>query len=327
MHRPTYVLFAAILAACANCAEPPPAPSSGGAGEPAEAKLIPADPKRGFQFPYLLRLPPAGGPDALPFLLVEPNNSGHVSNDFQEHIDAALALAKQGLGGDVARRLGVAFFMPVFPRPPDLYTQSLDRKTLLTTDPQLKRLDLQLLAMISDARERLGQQGIRVNQRVFLTGFSASGVFVTRFAALHPDAVQALAAGGVNAFVILPLAQIDATPLRFPLGIADLPAILQRPSQIERWRGIPQLLFMGEEDKNDAVQFEDAYPAAERAIIYKYVGEKMLPDRWDKCQQLYREAGAAVAFTTYPRLNHGTTGRVHADIASFFRQNSTPVPP
>lgn len=222
-----------------------------------EESLIPASPKRGFHFPYLLLLPPVGVMDAPPFLLVEPNNSGHVSDDFQEHIGAAKASAKQGVGSDVARRLGVSFLMPVFPRSPKLYTHSLDRRTLLTIDPQLIRLDLQLLAIIADARERLGRLGIRVEQRVFLTGFSASGCFVTRFAALHPDTVEALAAGGVNGFVILPYAHIDTTPLPFPLGIADLAPLVERPFQRERWRRIPQFLFMGSDNTNDAVQFDD----------------------------------------------------------------------
>lgn len=145
---------------------------------------------------------------------------------------------------------------------------------------------------------------------------------MTRFAALHPDAVEPLAAGGVNGVVILPLHQIGSTPLRFPLGIADLASVAGQPFQFERWRSVPQFLFMGAEDTNDAVQFDDAYPAAERAIIYGHLGERMLPDRWNKCQELYRHAGAKATFTTYPQLSHGTSGRIHAEIANFLRQSS-----
>jgi hypothetical protein len=218
--------------------------------------------------------------------------------------------------------MGAPLLMPVFPRSPALYTHSLDRETLLTTDLSLHRVDLQLLAMIRDARQRLDQRGIGVHEKVFLTGFSASGVFVTRFNALHPDAVQAVAAGGINGFVILPLDRLGGTVLQFPLGVADLPLFTNKAFDADGWRRVPQFLFMGALDANDAVQNDDAYPEAQRAAIHELLGQKMLPDRWERCQQLYRDAGAAVTFRTYAGIGHGTNGRIHAEIASFFRQLS-----
>lgn len=280
--------------------------------------LVPAAPDRGFHFPYLLRVPAPGGARS-PFLLVEPNNSGHVATELSEHIAAALPLSRRGLGGDVARRLGAPFLMPVFPRSPDLYTHSLDRKTLLATEPALRRLDLQLLAMIRDARERLGAGGWSVRERVLLTGFSASAMFVTRFAALHPEAVEALAAGGVNGFVILPLARIGDTELPYPLGIADLAEVAQTPFDAAAWRRIPQFLFMGGRDSNDAVANDDAYPEAERAFVHRLLGARMMPDRWEALGRLYREPAPSVRFVTYPDMGHGTNGRMHAEIAAFLR--------
>ena len=307
----------ALLASCANAWSPQSAPAI---AEPAEATLIPAAPKKGFQFPYLLRLPPASKAGALPFMLVEPNNTGHPSADFDEHLRSAVALANDGVGSHVARILSIPLLIPVFPRLEELYTQSLSRQTLLTADPRLRRLDKQLLAMIADARHRLSEKGIRVNRRVLLTGFSASGMFVTRFAALHPSEVQALAAGGVNGFVILPTERLGTTLLPFPLGVADLSSVADSSFSAVEWRQVAQFIFMGAKDSNDAVKCDDAYPPDERTIIYEYLGETMLPDRWEKCQQLYREAGASVTFRTYAGLGHETDATVHAEIASFLRQ-------
>lgn len=310
------IALAALLLPLAGCAASHPKQTTSSTEAEPEPLLVPAAPDRGFEFPYLLRVPPAKRTPA-PLLLVEPNNSGHVSPDLAEHVNAALPLARRGMGGDVARRMGAPFLMPVFPRSETLYTHSLDRRTLLTDDPRLHRLDLQLLAMIRDARERLAAQGIQVRERVLLTGFSASAMFVTRFAALHPEAVEALAAGGINGFVILPLEKIGDTDLPFPLGIADLSQVNGAPFAAEQWRRIPQFLFMGGRDENDAVANDDAYPESERTIIHRLLGAKMLPDRWEQCQRFYREAAPAVRFVTYPEMGHGTNGRIHTEIARF----------
>ena len=70
-----------------------------------------------------------------------------------------------------------------------------NRSTLLTKLPGLERIDLQLLKMIDDARERFAARGINLDSKVFLWGFSASGQFVSRFVMLHPDRVKAASFG------------------------------------------------------------------------------------------------------------------------------------
>jgi hypothetical protein len=54
-------------------------------------EVVPADPGMGFHFPYVLQQP-ASGIVKLPFLLVEPNNSGHVSTKFEGHLQSAIEL-------------------------------------------------------------------------------------------------------------------------------------------------------------------------------------------------------------------------------------------
>ena len=281
--------------------------------------LIKASPKDGFYFPYLLRLPPQTNAPLCSFLLVEPNNSGHVSNNLEEHIAAARSLSETGVGADVSRRLSAPLLMPAFPRSKDLYTHSLNRRTLVTKKKELRRLDLQLLAMIADACRRLEKRGIQTDEKVLMTGFSASGAFVNRFTALHPEKVQASAVGAVNGILILPLRSLGATPLPFPLGVADLAMFGKTPFQFEEWKRVPQFNYMGAADTNDAVQFDDAYTEGERKIIYELLGERMQPDRWERCQALYREAGASASFKTYQGIGHGTNGRIHSDIAEFFQ--------
>ena len=153
------------------------------------------------------------------FLLVEPNNTGKLADDLAVHLAAARDLADKAIGGFVARELALPLLVPVFPRPEkewELYTHQLDRDTLLVAAGPLQRLDLQLLAMIDDARARLASRGMNLPAKVLLTGFSASGSFVNRFTALHPERVQAAAAGGLNGNLILPLATLGGRELALP---------------------------------------------------------------------------------------------------------------
>lgn len=57
---------------------------------------------------------------------------------------------------------------------------ALDRDALTTEIEGLKRIDRQLISMIDDARERMKQKGLVLNEKVLMAGFSASGMFVNR---------------------------------------------------------------------------------------------------------------------------------------------------
>ena len=103
-------------------------------------------------------------------------------------------MASDGQVRDLAQRLGTPVLVPVFPRPASqwrIYTHALDRDALEITSGPLRRIDLQLAAMIGHAQEVLTDNGALVKDRVLMYGFSASGNFTNRFAALHPTMVRA----------------------------------------------------------------------------------------------------------------------------------------
>ena len=284
---------------------------------------VPASPAKGFNYPYELFIPKpvAGGLPA--FLLVEPNNTGHPDDDLEIHRAAAVHLARDSsVGNFVSVRLGTPLLVPVFPRPKsleDVYTHSLDRDTILISHGPMKRLDLQLLSMVADARERLAAMGHPVSRKFLLNGFSASGLFANRFTFLHPDAVAAAAFGGVNGFIMVPVADLESHPLEFPLGLADFEKIAGHPFDRALFNAVPQFAYMGGRDTNDAVLSDDAYSETERALIFKLFGRTMLPDRWNAVQKIYQEEGASVQFKTYPGIPHGTNGTINGEVADFFR--------
>lgn len=281
-----------------------------------------ADPKKGFSFPFLLKIPTNIDTN---YLVVETNNTGVVSDDFDVHYQSAKkAIVGNAVGPWVAKKLISPILIPIFPRSKtdwEIYTHALDRDTLLVESGDLKRLDLQLLAMISEAKIELTKHSVKVHSKVILTGFSASGSLANRFSMLHPDSLQLVVAGGLNGILILPVDKVSDENLNYPLGINDFKKITGTGFNKTKWASLPQFLFMGENDTNDAVKYDDAYSDVERKTIYSVLGQNMQPDRWTKCQDIYKANDVNAVFHTYKDIGHGTNLKIHNDILSFVKEN------
>lgn len=309
MFRLAAPLFLLFTVACAHVAPI----------EMGTTQLIEAAPSKGFHYPYVLRMPKEA---RATYLLVEPNNTGKVSDDLAVHTEAARALTKNAVGAYVATKLDVPLLVPVFPRPQtnwQIYTHALDRDAMEIASGPMRRLDLQLLAMIDDARARLRASGVKAKEQVLLTGFSASGTFANRFTIMHPEHVRAVAIGGFNALLMIPRTEVDSHALPYPLGIADLRQLTGTKFELARWRSVPQFIYMGAKDDNDAVLFDDGYSAAERALVHRVYTDRMMPDRWARGQALYRELGANATFRTYEDVGHSTDKKIADEVTDFFR--------
>jgi hypothetical protein len=90
----------------------------------------------------------------------------------------------------------------------------------------------------------------------------------------------AVAAGGVNGLLMLPLENLDGEELKYPIGTSDLKELVNKDFQKELFIKTPQFYFMGELDDNDAVPYDDAFDQSEREIIYQLLGKEMYPERW-----------------------------------------------
>lgn len=322
MQRVAAALLASASHLLAGCGTAP-APSAPTPLPAGETLVVDADPANGFHYPYLLRMP-AGPISGETRLLVEPNNTGRVSDDPAVHLEAARKLSRNALGAAISRRLNVPLLVPVFPRPKtgwEIYTHSLDRDSMLIETGPMRRLDLQLIAMIDDAQRRLRAAGVRTRDGVLMTGFSASGTFTNRFTMLHPDRVRAAATGGLNGLLMVPAAAVGSVSLPYPIGIADVRKLTGRRVDIRAWRRVPQFIYMGELDDNDALHFGDGYNDDERRIVYTTLGERMQPDRWSRVQQIYRDSGANVTFRTYEKIGHATDTRIADEVTDFLRKH------
>lgn len=252
-------------------------------------------------------------------ILVQPNNSGINSDDPEAHRTDAWWT---GFGrAQMANELGVLLLVPAFIRPGEdwfIYTHALDRDALMTERIDLKRIDLQLLAMIDHARAELAADGIQTDEKVLIQGFSASGMFANRFTTLHPDRVKAATIGSPGGWPILPVAAFNGEQLPYPAGIADLESLTGVPFDEAAYNAIPQLIYMGSLDDNDSVDFTDGWDEEAAAQVDRLFGIDPI-SRWEDALELYQMAGTNAQFLLVDGIGHDRQALEHYS-TEFFKE-------
>jgi len=66
----------------------------------------------------------------------------------------------------------------------------------------------------------------------------------------------------------------------------------------------------------------DAWTQSEAQLIRDAIGERMLPDRWETSQSVYRDAGVPAAFATYSGVRYSITNPILDDIVGFLREQT-----
>jgi pimeloyl-ACP methyl ester carboxylesterase len=273
-----------------------------------------------------LYVPPKSDLAATRHLLVLPNNTGKGDDDLAIHeanVKRKIAQVPLAFG-----KLNVPAIMPVFPRPGTdwkIYTHALDRDALTTEKKEFSRFDLQLVAMIDDARRRLGDEKIVTDSRVLIYGFSAAGMFSNRFAFLHPERVLAAAVGSPGGWPLAPSTEFNGKKLRYPIGIHDLETVSGKKFEIERLRKVRLFIFLGDKDDNDSVIFGDSYEPEDKELVIAAFG-KLPVDRWESSKKFYADARLDAEFKLYPGIDHTMTLPIIADVNQFFETAMTRAP-
>ncbi len=283
-----------------------------------DIRKVDADPSKGFSYPYYLYVPPKSDVEVPRHLLVLPNNTGKGDDDLSVH--EANVKRKIGQVPFAFGNLNVPAIMPVFPRPGTdwkIYTHALDRDALLTDKKEFSRFDIQLVAMIDDARRRLGEEKVATDRRVLIYGFSAAGMFSNRFAFLHPDRVLAAAVGSPGGWPLAPSAEFNGKKLRYPIGISDFETVSGKKLDLETLRKVRFFLFLGDKDDNDSVIFGDSYEPEDKELVLSTFG-KLPVDRWASSQKFYSDAKFNAEFKLYPGIDHTMTPAIITDVNKFF---------
>jgi hypothetical protein len=267
-----------------------------------------ASPANGYHADFYLYVSPGANGMArdgkLATILVQPNNSGINSDDAKVHRNDAWWTGFERYR--IANELDVVLLVPAFIRPGEdwfIYTHALDRDTITTARVDLKRIDLQLIAMIDQARSALAAGGIQTHEKVLIQGFSASGMFANRFTILHPDRVKAATIGSPGGWAIAPLATFNGEQLFYPAGIADLEALTGVPFDAVTYNSVPQLIYSGSLDDNDSLDFTDGWDEEAAGQVDRLFGDDPLA-RWEEARKIYRLAGANVQFLLVDGVGH-----------------------
>jgi dienelactone hydrolase len=323
------LLFISVAAAGILQAQTPSSspPTAAAANNAASAPVkVEADAGRGFAYPYYLYVPPELRDEKLRkqthTILVLPNNTGKIDDDLAVHeADVKKRLAQVG---QIGATLKVAVLMPVFPRPKTdwrIYTHALDRDALTTDKKEYGRFDLQLVAMIDDARARLKRDGLNFDKKVLLNGYSASGMFANRFTFLHPERVKAAAIGSPGGWAIAPVAAYKEKTLRYPIGVSDFKTVTGEKFDLKKVRKVPLFIFLGDQDDNDSVVFGDSYDEEDKNLIFELFGKTPV-ERWAITKSLYEQSKLNAEFKLYPKVGHTVNAEMREDIRAFLSKHT-----
>ena len=103
-------------------------------------------------------------------------------------------------------------------------------------------VDLQIINTINNAKNKIKKEtGNNVADKIFLTGYSSSGVFAQRFALIHPEIVGRVLIGGASGSIPLPTADFE-----YPLGIKDFRQLFGTDFNEVEYRKIQFAYYVGE---------------------------------------------------------------------------------
>lgn len=210
-----------------------------------------------INIPYVLAIPENVKEGSR--MAVESNNC-----DFDGRIeqDSNLLLLKNAL--DTARQLSnsiqnssTPILIPILPtsipsqNSSFLYFQQLaDECFRLNENNPFYRLDLQVEKVIEEAKERiLKMTDVTIDDKIFLNGYSSSGVFAQRFALIHPELIDTLCVGGASGSIPFP-SQIDGIETHFsfdyPLGTRNYEELFGKKFDEETYKNIKFRYYVGE---------------------------------------------------------------------------------
>jgi predicted esterase len=292
---------------------------------PAQTIKVEADSGRGFSYPYYLFIPASfyesDSNNKTQTILVAPNNTGKISDELNLHEQNVKNKMLQS--ALVFNKLNAAVLMPVFPRPESdwkIYTHALDRDSLITDKKEYKRFDLQLVAIIDHAREKLEKEKIKTDKKVFIYGFSASGMFANRFTFLHPERVKAASIGSPGGWAIAPFETYNKKTLPYPIGVGDFKEVSGEKFDLKELQKVPMFIYLGDKDENDSMVYRDGYEESDEKLVFELFGKTPV-SRWEISKKLYSDKKLNATFKLYPDVAHTNSKEMLADILAFFEKH------
>lgn len=279
---------------------------------------VPSNPTQGYNFEYLLFIPD-GIRNKTSLILESMNYKSCETNNPKEKIEYMYENYKsfRNLIHYCNQNSLFPILYPLIPRYYDnelneeIYLNMLSSNSFKVSNKLYERVDLQIINMINDAKERLVKNNIYLDEKIIIHGFSASAKFANRFTLLHPELVKLVIAGGLGGTLTLPLRNMDNEELLYPVGIGNFSEITDE--KIKQFKSIKQFYYQGKNDEIDAFQsidgkgfipyYKGIISSDELRQMYKFLG-KDINTRWENTQKIYNELCQNVILKTYENGKH-----------------------
>ncbi len=299
--------------------------------------VVKANPEKGFHFPYLLKTSKKTV-DAN-YLVVESNNTGS-NNSIKGMTSKAKKSLSWVLGSSISKKLNYPMLMPVFPfgtsalMQNKYYFPQLDSDVLKIDKDKYRRIDLQLIAMIDDAREKLLKENNQnINEKVIMAGFSSSSLFSARFTFLHPDRVSVAIGGGIGGLLPVPTDKINGIDAIYPIGTYDFEKITGTKFNLEEYKKTPQFYYQGTKDKSNPFRrgaedlTDEEYEIVKKLFVDglpfedKPVSLKVSTVMWNNSQKYINQIVDNVKFESPKNLGHEITPKMIRKSVKFIKEN------
>lgn len=269
---------------------------------------IASRPDKGFNYEYYLFIPQTCDIDKPHRLLLTTITTGYVDQpESMYSIYALQAMKKKNWEAKIAEKVGCPLIYPVIPDFSGVATLCFSRKAMTAINEKYSRLDLQLIAMIDDARSYLqSERGFSIKEKIFVCGFSGSGEVAKLFTAMYPEMVQAAVYGGISAVPILPFSTdtLKKRELDYPVGVADMARITGKKFDWDSYLQVRQFIYDGDEDPIDlTIRHKFIYSEADQNWIYSVMGQEKTK-RWNAYVAVLREIAPNIQMVRYSGFAH-----------------------
>lgn len=207
-------------------------------GVPYKIMFLAIDSDNGINIPSILAIPLSN--EVNNQIIVEANNleSEDSKKILEQGIQTGYRLAC------LTRDLPAPIIIPLIPSHKNYpYLQQLSTECFdIPKGDKNYRIDEQVVRIINKSKAILKNEvGLTASDKIFLNGYSSSGVFAQRFALLHPDVVETACIGGASGSIPVP-----TKDLSYPLGIADYEQLTGKEFDFENYSKIKFRYYVGE---------------------------------------------------------------------------------
>lgn len=176
----------------------------------------------------------------IPFVLITPSTlkDGQIlvmeSNNLETNNIQSLLRQALGAGKDLNDifKGSNPILIPILPSksPNAPYYQQLSTECFQNGE----RPDLNIVEAVNKAKEIMkNQYNIKLNDKIFLNGYSSSGCFAQRFSLIHPELIDTACIGEASESIPIPNKDLD-----YPLGIKNYEELFGKKFDIEEYKKI-----------------------------------------------------------------------------------------